>query len=102
TYCRSIRNSGSQAGVHSSVKRRAPRSQRAPMALVSIVHFNGPRQKKPQREGLVHRENTMTQLTRRAVLAGAAAATALSPLATIPSAKAAAPLAGKQAPGWYR
>ena len=44
----------------------------------------------------------MTQLTRRAVLAGAAATTALSPLAAIPAAHAAAPLAGKQAPGWYR
>jgi glyoxylase-like metal-dependent hydrolase (beta-lactamase superfamily II) len=44
----------------------------------------------------------MTQLTRRAVLAGAAAATALSPLAAKSSAQAAAPLAGKQAPGWYR
>ena len=44
----------------------------------------------------------MTMLTRRAVLAGAAATTALSPLATIPSAHAAAPLAGKQTAGWYR
>jgi glyoxylase-like metal-dependent hydrolase (beta-lactamase superfamily II) len=44
----------------------------------------------------------MIQLTRRAVLAGAAATTALSPLGSIPSAHAAAPLAGKQAPGWYR
>ena len=43
----------------------------------------------------------MTQLNRRNVLAGAAAAsaaTAFSPLA----AHAAAPLAGNQAPGWYR
>ena len=44
----------------------------------------------------------MTLLTRRAVLAGAAATTALSPLAASPPAQAAAPLAGKQAPGWYR
>ena len=44
----------------------------------------------------------MTQLTRRAVLAGAAAATALSPFAARSPAQAAAPLAGKQAPGWYR
>jgi glyoxylase-like metal-dependent hydrolase (beta-lactamase superfamily II) len=44
----------------------------------------------------------MTLLTRRAVLAGAAATTALSPLATSPPAQAAAPRAGKQAPGWYR
>ena len=46
----------------------------------------------------------MTQLTRRHVLAGAAAAsaaTALTPLANTP-AFAAAPQAGKQAPGWYR
>jgi glyoxylase-like metal-dependent hydrolase (beta-lactamase superfamily II) len=44
----------------------------------------------------------MIQLNRRAVLAGAAAATALSPLALKSPAKAAAPLAGKQAAGWYR
>jgi glyoxylase-like metal-dependent hydrolase (beta-lactamase superfamily II) len=44
----------------------------------------------------------MTELTRRAILAGAAATTALSPLATIPSAQAAAPPAGKQVAGWYR
>jgi glyoxylase-like metal-dependent hydrolase (beta-lactamase superfamily II) len=44
----------------------------------------------------------MTQLTRRAVLAGAAAATALSPLAARSPARAAAPLADKQVPGWYR
>ena len=46
----------------------------------------------------------MTQLNRRSVLTGAAAAsaaTALTPLAA-PSAHAAAPPAGKQAPGWYR
>lgn len=44
----------------------------------------------------------MTQLTRRSVLAGAAAVTALSPLARTSPAQAAAPQAGKQAPGWYR
>jgi glyoxylase-like metal-dependent hydrolase (beta-lactamase superfamily II) len=44
----------------------------------------------------------MTELTRRAILAGAAATTALSPLATIPSAQAAAAPAGKQVAGWYR
>jgi glyoxylase-like metal-dependent hydrolase (beta-lactamase superfamily II) len=44
----------------------------------------------------------MTELTRRAIVAGAAATTALSPLATIPSAHAAAPPAGKQVAGWYR
>jgi len=43
----------------------------------------------------------MTQLTRRAVLAGAAA-TALSPLAAASPARAAAPLSDRQAPGWYR
>src|SRR5260370_38122635 len=43
----------------------------------------------------------MTQLTRRAILAGAAA-TALSPLAAASPARAAAPLADRQAPGWYR
>src|SRR5262245_23415407 len=46
-------------------------------------------------------ENAMTQLTRRGVLAGAAAATALTPFAANPV-RAAAPFAGKQAPGWYR
>jgi glyoxylase-like metal-dependent hydrolase (beta-lactamase superfamily II) len=44
----------------------------------------------------------MSMLNRRAVLAGAAAATALSPLAVRSPAQAAAPQAGKQAPGWYR
>jgi glyoxylase-like metal-dependent hydrolase (beta-lactamase superfamily II) len=44
----------------------------------------------------------MTQLTRRAVLAGAAAATAFTPLAAALPAQAAAPLSDKQAPGWYR
>jgi glyoxylase-like metal-dependent hydrolase (beta-lactamase superfamily II) len=44
----------------------------------------------------------MTVLTRRAVLAGATAATALSPLAITSPAQAAAPPAGKQVSGWYR
>jgi glyoxylase-like metal-dependent hydrolase (beta-lactamase superfamily II) len=44
----------------------------------------------------------MTQPTRRAVLAGATAATALAPLMAVPPARAAAPLSGKQAPGFYR
>src|SRR5436853_7364406 len=46
----------------------------------------------------------MTELSRRSVLTGAvaaSAATALTPLASLP-ALAAAPLAGKQAPGFYR
>src|SRR5712691_504656 len=43
----------------------------------------------------------MTKLTRRAVLAGATAA-ALSPLAASRTLHAAAPAAGKQAPGFYR
>ena len=42
----------------------------------------------------------MTELTRRTLL-GAAAATALAPIAVSP-ARAAAPAAGKQAPGFYR
>jgi glyoxylase-like metal-dependent hydrolase (beta-lactamase superfamily II) len=42
----------------------------------------------------------MTQLTRRSLL-GAAAATALTPVARAPV-KAAAPPAGNQVPGWYR
>ena len=44
----------------------------------------------------------MTRLTRRAVLAGATAATALSPLAIASMARAATPLAAKQAPSIYR
>jgi glyoxylase-like metal-dependent hydrolase (beta-lactamase superfamily II) len=43
----------------------------------------------------------MTELTRRTLLAGAAAATALPFAGSLPAA-AAAPPAGKQAPGWYR
>jgi glyoxylase-like metal-dependent hydrolase (beta-lactamase superfamily II) len=47
----------------------------------------------------------MTELNRRAVLAGviaAGAAATLNPLAAIGPAKASTPLQGKQAPGWYR
>jgi hypothetical protein len=45
-------------------------------------------------------EKAMTELTRRAVLAGAAAVSAAF---TVPSISlAAAPPAGRQAPGWYR
>lgn len=47
----------------------------------------------------------MTELNRRAVLAGAIAAgvaATLNPLTAIESAKASTPLQGKQAPGWYR
>ena len=43
----------------------------------------------------------MTELTRRTLLTGAAAATALPMTAALP-ARAAAPPAGKQAPGFYR
>jgi glyoxylase-like metal-dependent hydrolase (beta-lactamase superfamily II) len=43
----------------------------------------------------------MTELTRRAALAGAAAAT-LAPLAAPTATQAAAPMSGKQAPGYYR
>ena len=43
----------------------------------------------------------MTELTRRGALAGAAAAT-LTPLAGTIPAKAAAPMSGQQAPGFYR
>ena len=46
----------------------------------------------------------MSELTRRSVLVGTAAATAtvLSPVGRKSPAKAAAPLVGKQTPGWYR
>src|SRR5437667_22847 len=43
----------------------------------------------------------MTKLTRRTMLTGAAAV-AFAPLAAPRAALAAAPLAGTQAPGWYR
>jgi glyoxylase-like metal-dependent hydrolase (beta-lactamase superfamily II) len=43
----------------------------------------------------------MTEITRRNILAGAAA-TAAAPLIATPPAQAAAPPAGTQAPGWYR
>jgi glyoxylase-like metal-dependent hydrolase (beta-lactamase superfamily II) len=49
--------------------------------------------------------NAMTQLTRRSALAGAAAITAaaaIGPLTATKSARAATPLSGKQAPGFYR
>lgn len=44
----------------------------------------------------------MTEMTRRSVLASAGAATALSSIPMMHSSQAAAPLAGKQAPGFYR
>jgi glyoxylase-like metal-dependent hydrolase (beta-lactamase superfamily II) len=44
----------------------------------------------------------MTELTRRTVLAGAAVASAATALTPLAPAKAAAPLLGTQAPGWYR
>jgi glyoxylase-like metal-dependent hydrolase (beta-lactamase superfamily II) len=43
----------------------------------------------------------MSNVTRRNLLAGAAAGAALLPFA-VPTAQAVAPLAGKQNPGWYR
>jgi glyoxylase-like metal-dependent hydrolase (beta-lactamase superfamily II) len=44
----------------------------------------------------------MTELTRRTLFKGAAAAAALAPVTSITPAQAAAPPAGKQNPGWYR
>ena len=44
----------------------------------------------------------MSELTRRTVLSGAAAAAAIAPLAAPWAAFAAAPPAGTQVPGWYR
>jgi glyoxylase-like metal-dependent hydrolase (beta-lactamase superfamily II) len=44
----------------------------------------------------------MTELTRRRLLAGAAAAATIAPLAARSSVYAAAPAAGTQVPGWYR
>src|SRR5207344_673648 len=48
------------------------------------------------------RENAMSELTRRTMLSGAAAAAAIAPLAAPWAAFAAAPPAGTQVPGWYR
>ncbi len=44
----------------------------------------------------------MTELTRRTLFTGAAAVAAVAPVAGVPLARAAAPVAGQQAPGWYR
>jgi len=44
----------------------------------------------------------MSELTRRTMLSGAAAAAAIAPLAAPWAAFAAAPPAGTQVPGWYR
>ena len=44
----------------------------------------------------------MIEVSRRHLLAGAAAAAAISPAGLVSSAQAAAPLAGNQAAGWYR
>ena len=46
----------------------------------------------------------MTEMTRRTALTGvaAAAAVALAPIGVATPVRAAAPAAGKQAPGWYR
>ena len=44
----------------------------------------------------------MTELTRRSMLAGAAARDRAAPLVATDAAQAAAPPAGTQAPGWYR
>jgi hypothetical protein len=44
----------------------------------------------------------MTKLTRRTILTGAAAVSAAALAPAISSSQAAAPPAGKQAPGWYR
>jgi len=44
----------------------------------------------------------MTDLTRRSLFAGAASAAVLGPLVAPSPARAAAPAAGKQAPGVYR
>jgi glyoxylase-like metal-dependent hydrolase (beta-lactamase superfamily II) len=54
------------------------------------------------RESCTTREDFMTELTRRTMLAGAAATAAFAPLATTTPTRAAAPPAGRQAPGFYR
>jgi glyoxylase-like metal-dependent hydrolase (beta-lactamase superfamily II) len=59
-------------------------------AIIGRLHFDGP-----------IRENAMPDLSRRTVLAGAAAAAA-APLATVSSVHAAAPPSGKQVPSYYR
>ena len=56
-------------------------------------------------QGALQGENLMTKLTRRSILTGAvavSAASALAPIAIPSQTHAAAPPAGKQAPGFYR
>src|SRR5262245_62925723 len=63
-----------------------------------------PRAKVRERPGGLKGRDAMNHLTRRDILFGAAAASATAALAPITSvpARAAAPLAGKQAPSFYR
>src|ERR1043166_2029703 len=70
-----------------------------PVLMCTPAHQAGPKLASKN-----SRERNMNHLTRRNLLAGAAAAsaaTALTPLSSSP-ASAAAPLATAQAPGWYR
>src|SRR5215470_7017927 len=80
---------------------RHGRSQRPSWALPCGVGRRVPANKLRQIRAATGRD-AMTRLTRRAVLAGATAATALGPLAARRSVHAAAPPAGKQAPAFYR
>src|ERR1700730_18665796 len=67
------------------------------MYICAAPHHRHPSTRRRQRE-----ENAMTELTRRGLLAGAAATAAIASLAARGPAHAAAPAAGTQAPGWYR
>src|SRR5688572_9059894 len=83
----------SRPGTNKPVQVFSARVRRCPnRAIIGSPHST---------TGSTQGEDPMTELTRRTVLAGAAAATAL-PLAAASPAHAAAPPAGKQAPGFYR
>src|ERR1043165_5121739 len=69
----------------------------------SLDRANMPPSSAPQRAAFIREHTKMIQLTRRELLAGTAATTAALSMGLTPSElRAATPLAGKQAPGFYR
>src|ERR1043165_8205804 len=69
----------------------------------SLDRANMPPSSAPQRAAFIREDTKMIQLTRRELLAGTAATTAALSMGLTPSElRAATPLAGKQAPGFYR
>jgi glyoxylase-like metal-dependent hydrolase (beta-lactamase superfamily II) len=73
--------------------------------MAHAISYNGRHPLQSMKDKATHlRENAMMPLTRRHMLAGAAAATAATPLLPFAatSARAAAPQIGKQAPSFYR